>query len=115
MLVGTMFPPPFVGVILNEVPEQIVSVCAVLTIGPGFTVNVKVLDVPLHEEPKVGVTVTVVEIGVIVVFVATNVGIFPIPLAANPTAVFELVQEYVVPVDADVKFVSVKLAPAHIV
>ena len=115
MLVETMFPPPFVGVILNEVPEQIVSVCAVLTIGPGFTVNVNILDVPLHEEPKVGVTVTVVEIGVIVVFVATNVGIFPIPLAANPTAVFELVQENVVPVEVDVKFVSVKLAPAHIV
>ena len=40
---------------------------------------------------------------------------FPEPLAAKPTAVFELVQAYVVPVVAEVKFVAAKLAPAHTV
>jgi len=43
-------------------------------------------------DPKVGVTVTIVEIGAFVVFVAVNEAMFPDPLAAaKPTAVFELV------------------------
>ena len=65
--------------------------------------------------PYVGVTVTVVEIGAFVVFVAVNEAMFPDPLAAKPTAVFELVQAYVVPVVADVKFVAAKDAPTHTV
>ena len=40
---------------------------------------------------------------------------FPVPLAARPTAVFELVQAYVVPVVVEVKFVAAKEAPAQTV
>ena len=49
------------------------------------------------------------------VFVPTNVGISPVPLAAKPKAVFELVQAYVVPVVAEVKLVAAKDAPAQTV
>jgi hypothetical protein len=62
--------------------------------GFGFTVITKVLGAPGQLVPpavKTGVTVTVPEIGAVVVFVAVN-EMFPVPLAGNPIAVFEFVQ-----------------------
>ena len=44
-----------------------------------------------------------------VVFVAINVGMFPVPFAANPIAVFELVQAKVPPAGLLTKFVAATL------
>lgn len=66
-----------------------------LTDGMGFTVLVKVFDVPVQVTPPekyIGVTVIVPEIGIVVLFVAVKDGIFPEPLALRPIAVLLLVQ-----------------------
>lgn len=62
----------------------------------GFTVMVQVMGVP-EQLLKVGVTVIVAVIGTAPVFVAVNPEIFPVPLAANPIAVFEFDQANVPP------------------
>ena len=57
------------------------------TVAVGLTVMVNVLEVPTQLTPplvKVGVTVIVAITGVVVVLLATKVGIFPVPLAAIP-------------------------------
>ena len=63
----------------------------------------------------VGITVTVVDIAefVFVVFVAVKAEIFPVPLAAKPTAVFELVQLKVVPATFPVNAIAFVVAPAQ--
>jgi hypothetical protein len=53
--VGTIFPVPLVGAILNDPAEQIVAVCAI-TFGFGFTVTVAAKLEPM-QLPDVGVTV----------------------------------------------------------
>jgi hypothetical protein len=53
------------------------------TVVEGFTVIVKVRGVPT-QPLAVGVTVIVAITGVVPVFVAVKVGIFPVPLAASP-------------------------------
>jgi hypothetical protein len=68
---------------VNTVPAGAVKFNTPFSLTIPFTVPVA---------PYVGVTVTVVEIGAFVVFVAVNEAMFPDPLAAKPTAVFELVQ-----------------------
>ena len=45
-----------VGVTVNDEPEQIAAVCALVTIGPGFTVNVNVFEAPEHAGPYVKTT-----------------------------------------------------------
>ena len=50
-LLGTVLPPPFVGVTVKEEPEQISAVCAVANTGTGFTVNVNVLEAPEQAGP----------------------------------------------------------------
>ena len=65
---------------------------------------VNVSDVPEHVKlafEYLGVTVTVEEIGALVVFAATNDPIFPVPEATSPIAVLLLVQSYVVPETAE--------------
>ena len=59
MLLGTVFPLPFVGLTVNEDPEQIAAVWEVVTIGPGFTVKVKVFGVPEHAGPYANTTANV--------------------------------------------------------
>jgi hypothetical protein len=68
---------------------------AVLTVLVGLTVMVKVWGVPLQETPFTeftGVTVMVELIGAVPVLVAVKEDILPVPLAARPIAVLELVQ-----------------------
>jgi hypothetical protein len=63
--------------------------------GLGFTVIVKVTGVPGQlcvPASFNGVTVIVAVIGELVLLVAVNDGMLPVPLAANPIDVFELVQ-----------------------
>ena len=57
------------------------------TVAVGLTVMVNVREVPTQLTPlfvNVGVTVIYATTGVVVLLVATNVGIFPVPLAAMP-------------------------------
>jgi hypothetical protein len=63
--------------------------------GNGFTVIVKVADVPVQVTlllVKAGVTVMVAVTGDPVMLVAVYEAIFPVPEAARPMEVFELTQ-----------------------
>ena len=59
--------------------------------GVGFTVIVNVPGVPTHAPLIVGVTVIVAVIEALVELAAVKAGTFPVPLAANPIAVFEFI------------------------
>lgn len=59
-----------------------------VTIGVGLTVIVYVEGVPIQLF-TVGITIIVAVILDVLVFVAVKVGIFPVPIAAKPTAVLE--------------------------
>ncbi len=66
----------------------------------------KLVGVPMQDAPPplyTGVTVMVDVMSAIPGFVAKNVAIFPVPLAASPMAVLELVQEKTVPAIFPVK------------
>lgn len=60
-----------------------------------------------------GVTVMVAITGALVVFVAVNDGIFPLPLAAKPMEVLLFVQLNPVPLTAPVKFIALVIALLH--
>ena len=84
-----MFPPKFtasVGVLLH-----LVWSADLVTVGVGLTVIVNETEVPV-QPLAVGVTVIVPVIGAVVVLVAVNGLIFPLPLAPKPIAVLVLVQ-----------------------
>ena len=62
----------------------------------GVIVSKKLVDAPVQVMPPfvyIGVIVMVAWISDAPGFVATNAAMFPVPLAANPMAVLELVQE----------------------
>jgi len=80
-----------------------VMLAGTLTVGTGLTVMVKEDEIPVQLFAT-GTTVMVAVIGLFPVFVAVNDGIFPVPLAPNPMAVFEFVQEKVPPAGILVKF-----------
>ena len=66
-----------------------------LTIGIGFTVIVKKVDIPVHVIPELvnsGVTVMVAVIGAVVALVALKERISPVPFAARPIEVLVFVQ-----------------------
>jgi hypothetical protein len=89
-----------------------------IIVGVGFTVIVKLVDVPKQlTEPstKVGVTVIVATIGEAVVFIAVKLGIELVdPDAAKPILGVSFVQVYVVlPVFEDVKPTIVVTSPGH--
>lgn len=69
-------------------------------------------DGPAHPF-KDGVKVMVAEITVPVEFVEVKLGIFPVPLAASPIAVFELVQVKPQPAWLLIKFVDGMFSPAQ--
>ena len=74
-----------------EAPAQIVCDDGAVTVGVIATVIVKVTGAP-RQVPKVGVTVTIEEIELVVVFAAIKDGMFPVPFAPNPVAVLLFVQ-----------------------
>ena len=74
-----------------------------VTVGVGFTVIEYELGVPKHPLAVIGVTVMVATIGALAVLVAVNVGIFPVPFAANPMLLLSFVHVNVAPVVALVK------------
>jgi hypothetical protein len=79
---------------VNVLPLQIVLLVGVVTLAEGFTVIVKVIGVPLQllVLVNIGVTVTVAITGAFPALVAVNEGILPVPEAANPMDVVELLQ-----------------------
>jgi hypothetical protein len=79
---------------VNVLPLQIVLLDGVVTLAEGFTVIVKVIGVPkqLFVLVNSGVTVTVAITGAFPVLVAVKEGILPVPEAANPMDVVELLQ-----------------------
>ena len=74
------------------------------TVGVGLTVTVKLIGEPVQPFAD-GVTVTVVVIGAVLVLLAVNAGIFPVPFVPKPTLLVE-VQVYVVPATAPVKLIA---------
>ncbi len=59
----------------------------VKTVGDGFTVIVKVIGLPVQVIPPFvidGVTVMVAITGVVLVFIAVNAAMLPVPIAARP-------------------------------
>lgn len=80
-----------------------------VTEGVGFTVILKVTDGPVQETLAFvypGIIVMVATTGVLVLFVAVNTGMLPVPLAASPMEVLLFVHENVVPVTAPVKLIT---------
>ena len=67
---------------------------------------------PVHEF-AVGVTVIVAVTGVVVVLVAVNPAMLPLPFAAIPIVVFEFVQANVVPGAELVNVVPATAPPLH--
>jgi hypothetical protein len=66
-----------------------------LTVGIGFTVMLKDLEIPVQVSPaleKDGITVMVAETGVVVVLIAWKEAISPVPLGGRPMDGFEFVQ-----------------------
>jgi hypothetical protein len=82
------------------------------TVAVGLTVIVNVIAAPV-QPLALGVTVIVPLIGAAVALVAVKLGILPVPDAANPIAVLELVQANVVPAVRLVKFTAAVAWPAH--
>ena len=72
-------------------PAHTVWFAIAFTAGVGFTVMVKLTDVP-PQPVEIGVTVMVAVIGAVVVLVAIKLGMLPVPEAARPMAVLLLVQ-----------------------
>lgn len=87
-----------------------------LTVGDGLTVMVKVLAVPVQVVPplvKVGVTVMVAVTAALVLLVARNGAILPVPLAPRPIVVLLFVQLYTVPATLPVKLTAAVLLLLH--
>lgn len=87
-------PVKLIGFVI--VPEQTTNDGIGVTSGVGFTVIVKLLDVPMVT-PSVGVTVMVATITLLVKLEAVNALMLPVPLAARPIEGVVLVQLKVVP------------------
>lgn len=82
------------------------------TFAVGFTVIVKLADVPLQPDADV-VTVMVAVTGALVVLVAVKLGILPVPLAAKPMLGVLFVQVNTVPATGLVNVTAVVAAPLH--
>ena len=100
----------------KRVPLQIVISCVGIITGAGFTVIVKVSELPAQicvPFTYCAVTVMVAVIGVLPVLVAVKTPILPVPLAAKPIDGLLLLQTYVVPVDGPVKLMAAAGEPLH--
>lgn len=82
------------------------------TSGVGFTVIIKFCGVP-GQSIDDGVTVMVAVMGALVVLIAVNDGILPLPLAAKPIEVLLFTQLKLVAPNVPVKFIALVVAPLH--
>jgi len=81
-------------------------------LGEGLTVMVNVSGMP-GQPAADGVTVIVAVTGALLVLIAVNEGIFPLPEAAKPIVVLLFVQLKVVPLTAPEKATRFVEAPLH--
>ncbi len=89
-------------IVLNErlgtvTPAQNAWLAMELTCPAGFTVIVKVLEMPVHDTPlfeKIGVTVILAVTGDGPGLFAGKEGIFPVPVAGSPIVVLSFIQVY---------------------
>ena len=84
----------------------------VTTFGVGLTVMVNDSGVPVQPNAE-GVTVIVAVIGALLVFVAVNAAIFPVPFAANPTKTLLFVQLNAVLPTVPVNVIALVIEPLH--
>lgn len=91
--------PPVVGLLklmmVELAPLHNTWLATALMVAVGLTVMVNVIGVPTQLTPalvNVGVTVMVAVTGALVILVAVNAAILPLPLAASPIDVVLLVQ-----------------------
>ena len=103
-------PVKFIGAVKLPLHKAWSAGCT--TSGIGLTAIVNILGVPV-QPLKVGVTVIVAVVTAAPLVVATNEGISPVPLAANPIAVLLLLQLYTVPATAPLKLMAVVLLLLH--
>jgi hypothetical protein len=82
---------PLIVTAAVDAPAHTVWLAIAFTDGVGFTVIVKLTGVPPQPVDD-GVTVMVAVMGDVVLLVAVNDAILPVPLAANPMAVLLFVQ-----------------------
>jgi hypothetical protein len=80
--------------------------------GVGLTVIVKVRMVPVQLLAR-GVMAMVAVMGAVPVLIAVKEGIFPVPLAGNPTAGCEFSQEKVVPLTGPVRGIPAMTSVLH--
>ncbi len=97
---------------LVAVPLHKAWLAGIVISGVGFTVMVKLCAIPVQPNTE-GVTVIVAVMGILVVLIAVNAGIFPVPLAVKPIEVLLLVQLKAVLVTVPVKFIVLVIAPLH--
>jgi hypothetical protein len=93
---------------------QSTTLAGAVTLGVGFTLITNEVVPPLQLTPppeNTEVTVTVEEIGAAVPLVAIKEAMLPLPEAAKPTAVFELVQVFEFPVP--LKAIAALFDPLH--
>lgn len=95
-------------------PLHTVKLLTGVTTGSGSIVMVKVVATPTQPF-AVGATVTVPLTAEVVPFVPVNEAIFPVPFAASPIAVLELIQPKVAPAGVLVKLMAFTVAPSHTV
>jgi hypothetical protein len=93
-------------------PLHMVCAVGVLTVGVGFTVILKFCEVPI-QPLAVGITMTLAVSGVAPAFIAVKEAILPVPDAPRPMPGSVLVQPYVVPLTAPLKFTAVEAMPLH--
>ena len=86
-----MLSDPVIYIVSVVAPLHTMVGAEAYTFGVGLTVIIKFCGVPVHPFAD-GVTVIVATIGLVVVSVAMNGYIVPVPLAANPIAVSLLTQ-----------------------
>ena len=80
--------------------------------GVGLTVIVKDCGAPGQPAAE-GITEIVAVTGALVLLMAVNAGIFPLPLVANPIEVLLFDQLKVVPLTAPVNEIKLVVAPLH--
>ena len=110
-VVPLIAPAKFTAAVLA--PLQSVCPVGCTTFGVGLTVMVKFCAGP-GQPFAVGVTVMVAVTGTLVVLIAVNAGMFPLPLAARPMEGLSFVQLNAVPATLPVKLVAAVLAALQI-
>jgi hypothetical protein len=105
-----MVPVKFIAFVVAPLHKAWLAGCT--TLGVGLTVMVNVCGAP-GQPAADGVTVIVAITAALVILIAVNVGMLPVPVAAKPIDVLLFVQLKTVPETAPVKATMLVVAPLH--